>query len=72
MGDKVKKVPREDDIVKHVKHMFGWHGGMGDPPVEDAIRAIIRGTREYMTKALGQKIEPWHENTSSRAKVKDQ
>ena len=38
----------EDTIIKHVKKMFGWHGGIGDPPVDDAILAIIRGTKEIM------------------------
>ena len=38
----------EDKIVQHVNKMFGWHGGMGDPPDEDVVRAIIRGTQEFL------------------------
>ncbi len=36
-----------EKVVKHVKTMFGWHGGMGDPPPDDAIIAIIRGADEF-------------------------
>lgn len=40
-----------ENMLKHIKRMFGWHGGMGDPPPDNAIIAIIRGVEEWNIKS---------------------
>lgn len=42
------KVCLETCIFNHVVKNFGWDGGIGDPPDENTIRAIIRSTQEYL------------------------
>ncbi len=39
---------QEEKILSHVKGTFGWHGGVGDPPDDDTVLAIIRGTLDYV------------------------
>ena len=41
-----------DEAVEYTKHVFGYHGGMGDPPVDDAVLAIVRGTLEFQEHVL--------------------
>jgi hypothetical protein len=41
----------ERKILAHVKHGFGWHGGMDDPPPDDALLSAIRGTLEWLIAA---------------------
>lgn len=43
----------EQRILEHVKDGFGWHGGMGDYPADDALLAVIRGTLEYLDEHEG-------------------
>lgn len=38
----------EQAIRAHVSHSYGWHGGVGDPPDDDTVLAIIRGTLEFL------------------------
>lgn len=45
-GSKEMEVGKE--IIAHIRHMYGWHGGMGDPPNDNTIKAIIRGTIEFI------------------------
>ena len=40
----------QTDLLAHVSCQFGWHGGVGDPPDNDAILAIVWGTIEFMRK----------------------
>ena len=47
-GDMNGVTEREEKIIAHVNGSFGWHGGMGDPPDEDTVLAIVRGTLEYV------------------------
>ena len=35
-------------IAVHVRQRFGYHGGVGDPPDADAIRAVIVGAFEWL------------------------
>ncbi|KKK83336.1 hypothetical protein LCGC14_2794440 [marine sediment metagenome] len=47
----------QKDLLTHVRCQFGWHGGMGDPPNNDTILAIARGTIEF--------IEGWEDIDST-------
>lgn len=39
---------REKKIMAFVNGAFGWHGGIGDPPEDDTVLAIVRGTLGYL------------------------
>ena len=39
---------QEKKILDHVNTMFRWHGGIGDPPDDGTMLAIIRGTLDYV------------------------
>ncbi len=39
-----KHTPTEQEILANVKHHYGWHGGVGDPPEDSVLLAAIRGT----------------------------
>lgn len=45
-----------NEAVEYAKHVFGYYGGMGDPPVDDAVLAIIRGTLEFQEHVLEKDI----------------
>ena len=38
------------DLLIHVRGQFGWNGGIGDPPSDETILAIVQGTINFMTK----------------------
>ncbi len=48
----------EKQMLDHVKTMFGWHGGVGDPPSDDAVLAVIRGTKEFLETKDGVEDTP--------------
>lgn len=35
---------QENLILAHVRHGYGWFGGMGDPPDDETVLALIRAT----------------------------
>ena len=36
-------------LIKHVRYMFGYHGGVGEVPCDDAIKAIVIGAKEFQS-----------------------
>lgn len=46
-------------LVTHVSGAFGWFGGMGDPPSDDDIIAIAKGTIEYVVELGHGDPEPF-------------
>lgn len=45
-------------LIAHVSCMYGWHGGMGDPPDDDTIIAIAKATIEHVVE-LGNGDPDW-------------
>ena len=40
----------EKELIEYVRFAFGYHGGVGDPPDDDTIKAILRSAEEYREK----------------------
>ena len=45
---------KEVAIVQYVSGVFGYHGGMGDPPSNEIILAIVRSVLEFLEQDLGK------------------
>ena len=39
---------RDEEILKYIRGVYGYHGGMGDPPDDDTILGITRSFEEFL------------------------
>jgi hypothetical protein len=54
MSDKDTMSELEVSTIAYVRKWFGWFGGLGDPPLNDDILAILRGIRSFDRESAAQ------------------